>query len=94
MVTHGRTFAVVSGEERPALSIGRGDNIYTVFFSECRLDLPADEWPEGRAVCLGCLIEDGDDQLAQGLDLATVHGQVDWDAELGEWFAPNDTHRS
>jgi len=41
-------------------------------------------------VCLNCLIEDGDEQLARGLDLARVHGQADFDPDAVEWFVPED----
>jgi hypothetical protein len=35
-----------------------------------------------------CLVEEGDEMLGSGLDLAREHGQVDWDFELEEWFIP------
>ena len=78
------------GERPPALSVGFGDDMFTVFFSECRLDIPEDEWPEARVVCADCLVDVADGQLARGLDLAKAHGQVDWDVALGEWFVPED----
>jgi hypothetical protein len=89
-VVRHRGVAIVAGEASPALSVSFGDGMYGVFFAECRLDVPADEWPEAVPVCLGCLIEDADEQLARGLDLARVHGQVDWDVVAGEWFVPAD----
>ncbi len=39
-------------------------------------------------VCLHCLGNEGDVQLDRGLDLAKVHGQVDYDPEDEEWFVP------
>jgi hypothetical protein len=45
---------------------------------------------EAQPVCPGCLIDEADEQLARGLDLARVHGQVDWDAVAGEWFVHDD----
>lgn len=48
-----------------------------------------DELP-AVSVCLGCLIDDGDAQLARGLELARRMGQVDWDTAIGEWFVPPD----
>ncbi len=41
-------------------------------------------------MCLRCLIEQGDDQLGRGLDLAREYGQVDYDPDEGEWFVPDD----
>ena len=34
-----------------------------------------------EVVCLHCLLEDGDEQLGDGLDLAKRYGQVDYDPE-------------
>jgi hypothetical protein len=90
------TAVVVAGERSPALSVSwegpssRFSSGFVVFFSECSLDVDEDEWPPSDIVCLHCLIDDGDEQLARGLDLARVHGQVDFDPAAGEWFVPED----
>ena len=47
-----------------------------VFFAEYDPDVDDEESFPGELVCLHCLIEEGDEQLARGLDLARVHGQV------------------
>jgi len=60
---------------------------FSVIYSELDPDDPEDATP-ASVVCLHCLLEDGDAQLARGLDLARVHGQVDFDPESGEWFVP------
>ena len=94
-MSHGPV-AIVVGRRPPALSIGWGEEEhpgnsgFIVFMSECDLGVPERAWPEGEPVCLHCLIDGGDAQLARGLDLARVHGQVDWDAEAGEWVVPGD----
>jgi hypothetical protein len=93
MVSHG-TFAVVAGGELPALSVGFGDGMFSVFMAECRLDVPRDDWPESEVVCVHCLIDEGDADLARGLDLAREHGQVDWDVDRGEWFVPDDARQN
>lgn len=90
MVSHGPVVFVV-GQERPALSVSWSEEPFSgfiVFFSEFD---PADEHDETPTtpVCLHCLLDDGDDQLARGLDLARRHGQVDWDGEA--WFVPDKT---
>ena len=59
-----------------------------VFFAEYDPDVDDEESFPGELVCLHCLIEEGDEQLARGLDLARVHGQVDFDPDTGEWFVP------
>jgi hypothetical protein len=66
----------------------RHDSGYVVFFAE--FDPATDDDPEGVPLCLHCLLEDGHTQLGLGLDLARVHGQVDWDAEAGEWVVDED----
>jgi hypothetical protein len=58
-----------------------------VFFSEVDPDSVDGSTPT-QFLCLHCLLEDGDEQLARGLDLARVHGQDDFDPEAGEWFVP------
>jgi hypothetical protein len=79
------TGAIVVGSERPAMSVAFGDGYFSVIYSEYDPDHPDDGIPS-ELVCAGCLIEDGDAQLARGLDLARAHGQVDFDPELDEWF--------
>jgi len=63
---------------------------FVVFFADLLPDDPGfDDLPH-ELVCLNCLVEDGDEQLGVGLDLARVHGQVDFDPDTGEWFVPED----
>jgi hypothetical protein len=95
MSVSGCGVAVVTiGEEPPAMSIAwerprsRYDSGYSVIFSEFDPELGDDDPTPSHVVCLHCLVEDGDEQLGRGLDLAKRHGQVDWDVELGEWFDP------
>ena len=78
---------IVVGSEPPAMSVIYADGYFSVIFSELDPEDPADKTP-ATAVCLHCLVEDGDAQLARGLDLARAHGQVDFDPDGGEWFAP------
>jgi hypothetical protein len=59
-----------------------------VFYADA--DLDADSRETGQPLCLHCLVDDSDEQLAAGLDMAKVHSQADWDLEGGEWFAPAD----
>jgi len=56
-----------------------------VILSELDPDDDDDSTPT-QTVRLHCLLEDGDEQLARGLDLARVHGQVDIDPDAGEWL--------
>jgi hypothetical protein len=84
----------VVGEERPAVSVSFADpsgrfSGFLIFFSEVEPGDDFDALPTGF-VCLGCLLEEGDEQVGRGLDLARVHGQVDFDVERGEWFVPED----
>lgn len=92
-------WAFVIGEKAPAMSVnlqppeGPSDSGYIIYFSDFTLDDPEFEaWSEsaGAPVCLHCLINDGDEQLAVGLDLAKQHGHVLWDPDEGEWFVPDD----
>ena len=62
---------------------------FVVIFSELDPGDDDDATPS-EMVCLHCLLEDGDQQVARGLDLARVHGQVDFDPAAGEWFVPVD----
>jgi hypothetical protein len=93
MVSHGRVVIVV-GEKPPAMSVSWEpprsaiDSGFVVIFSELDPDNENDDTPSG-VVCMHCLVEDGDEQLGRGLDLARLHGQVDWDVEAGEWFVPD-----
>jgi hypothetical protein len=86
--------AIVVGAEPPAMSISwvkptsRWDSGFVVFFSEFDPELGDDDPTPSHLVCVHCLVEDGDEQLARGLDLARRHGQVDYDAASGEWFRP------
>lgn len=48
--------------------------------------------PRVSVVCLHCLIDDSP-ELGRGLDLARVHGQVDWDDEGGFWFVTETGER-
>ena len=84
---------VVAGSERPAMSVAFADprggfSGFSVIFAEVDPDDPDDATPT-TVVCLHCLLEDGDAQLARGLDLARVLGQADFDPESGEWFLPD-----
>jgi hypothetical protein len=87
---------IVCGERAPALSVSWVEpssplsSGFVVFFSECSLEVDVEGWPPSEIVCLHCLLEDGDEQLARGLDLARVHGRVDFDPDSGEWFVPED----
>ena len=92
MVKHGADLVIVAGEEPPAMSVAFADpegqfSGFSVIYSE--LD-PDDDDTASSVVCLHCLLEDGDEQLARGLDLARVHGQVDFDPDAGESFVPAD----
>ncbi len=49
---------------------------------------------EGEFVCLHCLLDDGDEQLGRGLDLAKAWGRCGWDVDAGEWYYPDDAERS
>ena len=87
------------GEKLPAMSISwdqpqaRNDSGFIVLFS----DLPPDD--DGFddvpmvPVCMHCLLEDGDEQLGRGLDMAKLHGQVDFDPDAVEWFVPEEVQR-
>jgi len=80
--------AIVVGELPPAMSISwerprrPWDSGFVVFFDDGTDQTPSEP------VCLRCLVNDADAQLARGLDLARRHGRVDFDVELGEWFVP------
>ena len=81
---------IVAGTKPPAMSVMYADarggfSGFSVIFAELDPDDPDDATP-ATVVCLHCLIQEGDAQLARGLDLAAAHGQVDFDPELGEWF--------
>jgi hypothetical protein len=97
-VTRCGTAVIVVGVEPPAMSVSyvrptsRYDSGFAVIFSEYDLELAEDDpaQPSSTIVCLHCLVHAGDEQLGRGLDLARVHGQVDYDPELGEWFVPPD----
>jgi hypothetical protein len=92
-VTHGPA-VVVFGEKRPAMSVSWGSGLYIVFFSDLFPGDPGfDDMPE-RVFCAHCFMEDeGDEQLGEGLDLAKIHGQVDWDVDASSWFVPDDAAR-
>ena len=77
--------AIVVGEQTPAMSISYERGSYVVFFAEFDPESP-DDGPPSMPVCLGCLVEDGDEQVGRGLDLARKYGQVDFDVEDQEWF--------
>jgi hypothetical protein len=87
------TIAMTLGEQPPAMSISWSkpiapvDSGYIVIFSEFDPDADDDRTPT-MTVCLHCLIQDGDEQLGRGLDLAKRHGQVDYDPASDEWFVP------
>lgn len=68
------------------MSVAFADGYFSVIFSEYDPEEPDENDGPGDLVCAGCLVEDGDTQLARGLDLARIHGQVDFDPESGEWF--------
>jgi hypothetical protein len=65
------------------------DSGFLIFFSEFDPNLEDDPTPT-TAVCLHCLVKDGDEQLGRGLDLAREYGQVNWDPDRGLWFVPSD----
>jgi hypothetical protein len=89
---HGQLVLTVGGE-RPAMSIsweqpaGPYDSGFLVFFADT--DPASDDSPTAT-VCLHCLVKEGDEQLGRGLDLAKLHGQVDYDADTDEWFLTDD----
>jgi hypothetical protein len=89
-----RKAVIVVGEKPPAMSVSwepptsRNDSGYVVIFSEFDPELGDDDPTPSQVVCMGCLIEDADAQLGEGLDFARRYGQVDWDVELAEWFDP------
>jgi hypothetical protein len=93
-VKHGLVVVVV-GERPPVMSVAwvrptsPSDSGYSVIYSEFDPELDNDPTP-AHVVCLDCLIEDGDEQLARGLEQARVHGQVDYDPDRDEWFVPSD----
>ncbi len=78
--------AIVVGSESPAVSISwdDGDGFFIVFYSDSAYPDEGDE-DDAQAMCLGCLIAEGDVQVGAGLDLAREHGQVDWDGGAAEW---------
>ena len=82
-----RQVAIMVGKEPPAQSISWEDGYFVVIFSELDPDDPDDSTPS-MPVCLDCLLDDADEQLGRGLDLAKRHGQVDFDVATGEWFIP------
>src|SRR4051812_3318216 len=98
MVSHGELVCAV-GERPPAMSVswappvGPIDSGYIVFFSDLFPGDPGFDDPPRLPVCLHCLVEDGDEQLGRGLDLARRHGQVDFDEVECEWFVPADAVR-
>lgn len=89
---HGDGLAIVYGKQRPAMSVSyEPGSFYLVFNADA--DLENDSTDGAEPVCLHCLIEDGDEQLAAGLDMAKVRGQADWDPDAAEWFVPEgDSH--
>ena len=95
MSGHG-TFACVVGQKPPAMSVSwerpkvPGDSGYIVFFADLLPDEPGFGDLPAEPVCLHCLLEDGDEQLGRGLDMAKRFGQADFDVELGKWFVPDD----
>lgn len=91
----GGPVVAVAGERLPAMSISWEQSEHPerwtghiVFMSECDLEIDYEEWPKSEGVCLHCVIRDGDQQLARGLDLAKIYGQVDYDLDRGEWIIP------
>jgi hypothetical protein len=91
---HRKSFVAVVGEKPPVMSIAweppvaKADSGFSVIYSEFDPELGEDDPTPTFPVCLGCLLEDGDEQLGVGLDLARQHGQADWDVEACEWFVP------
>jgi hypothetical protein len=81
--------AIVVGEQPPAMSVSWADDFFVVFMSEFRPGIDDDAFP-GESVCLHCLVEDGDEQLARGLHLARRLGHVDYDVHADEWFRPDN----
>jgi hypothetical protein len=95
MGCHAHTGVVVVGEQKPAMSFAwvkpasPNDSGYSVIYSELDPGDPNDATPSD-VICLGCLLEEGDEQLGRGMELAKVHGQVDYDPATDEWFVPDD----
>jgi len=92
--------ALVVGDKPPAMSISWEpptspyDSGYVVFFSDLLPDEPGFDDLPTQPVCLHCLVEDGDEQLGRGLDLARRHRQVDWDPHTNEWYTAADWTRT
>ena len=82
--------AVVLGEQPPAMSVSFADDFFVVFYSDYRPGLDDKDSMPGQPICLHCLLDEGDEQLGRGLDMAKRHGHVDYDVEAGEWFVPTD----
>ena len=88
---HGQVAAVV-GSVRPAMSIswdkaGAAD-FFVIFFAD---RLPGDDGFDELSeelVCLQCLLDEGDEQIGRGLDMARRFGQADHDEIEREWFVP------
>jgi len=86
--------AAIYGTKKPAMSVSWDDEAETKFWIVFMADFdPAgdpESQPEAQLVCTGCLLEDGDTQLGEGLDLACEYDLVEWDAADEEWFIPAD----
>jgi hypothetical protein len=90
---HGQTVLVI-GSERPAMSVSYDKagtvDFFIVYFADLFPGDPGfDDMPQ-ELLCLHCFLEDGDEQLGEGLDMARRLGRADWDDETGEWFHPDD----
>ena len=91
MARHGDV-AIMIGSKPPAMCVtwDSPPPFFMVYFSDLFPGDPGfDDLPE-LAVCLHCLIEDGDEQLGEGLDMARRLGRACWDDESAEWFYPDD----
>ena len=92
-MTHWKV-AVVFGKDPPAMSVSWEpptipiDSGFCVFFSGFDPGDDEETHAASGVACIECLLEDGGEQLGRGLDLAVIHGQVDWDVEAEEWFVP------
>jgi hypothetical protein len=70
--------------------VGPGDSSNIVFFADPLPGDPGFEDMPVQPICLHCLMEDGDEQLVRGLDLARRLGHADWGPECEKWFVPDD----
>jgi hypothetical protein len=65
-------------------------DFYIVYFADLLPGDPGFEDLPQELACLHCLLEESDEQLAAGLDMARRLGRADWDDEAAEWFNQED----